>query len=114
MAFSDELRATVDKFTFTVPTDRIYSAEHCWIVRDGAAIKVGLTDYRQQSMGDVAFVECRPAGTVLAAGEDLASVETIKANVVIPTPVAGSVKAVNDVLGNRPEVVNEDCYGEGW
>ena len=114
MTSTELLRASIDKFTFTVPTDRAYSAEHCWIVRDGADIKVGLTDYRQQSIGDVAFVECKLAGTVLAAGEDLASVETIKANIVVPSPVAGSVSAVNAVLVDRPELVNEDCYGEGW
>jgi glycine cleavage system H protein len=114
MTTTELLRASVDKFVFTVPTDRVYSAEHCWIVRDGADLKVGLTDYRQQSIGDVAFVECKPVGTVVAAGDDLAGVETIKANIVVTSPVAGSVKAVNAALGDRPEVMNEDCYGEGW
>lgn len=114
MTPTETLRASVDKFVFTVPTDRAYSADHCWVLRDGANIKVGLTDYRQQSIGDVAFVECKPVGAVLGAGEDLASVETIKANIVVPSPVAGSVAAVNEALGDRPELVNEDCYGEGW
>ena len=89
MTPTEMLRASIDKFVFTVPTDRAYSADHCWVMRDGADIRVGLTDYRQQSIGDVAFVEIKPVGTVLGAGEDLASVETIKANIAVPSPVAG-------------------------
>ena len=114
MTTQEPLRATVDKFSFTVPTDRVYSPEHCWVLRDGVDIKVGLTDFRQQTIGDVAFVDCKPTGTVLAAGEELAGVETIKANVVVPSPVAGTVATTNEALGQQPELVNEDCYGRGW
>ena len=114
MTTTDPLRLTVDKFVFTVPTDRAYSPDHCWVLREGGAVKVGLTDFRQQTIGDVACVECRPASTRLAAGDDLASVETIKASVAVPAPVSGIVVAVNESLTQQPELLNEDCYGQGW
>jgi glycine cleavage system H protein len=114
MGSTERLCATVDKFVFTVPTDRAYSSEHCWVQREGVSVKVGLTDFRQQSIGDVAFAECKPEGSVLAAGAELANLETIKTNVVVPSPVGGSGVAVNESLSEHPELVNEDCYGQGW
>ena len=114
MTSTEALRARVDKFVFTVPTDRVYSSEHYWVHREGESVKVGLTDFRQQTAGDVAFVECKPKGSVLGAGEDLANLETIKSNVVVPSPLRGTVVAVNESLSERPELVNEDCYGQGW
>ncbi len=114
MGSTEQLRATVDKFVFTVPMDRVYSSEHYWVQREGESVRVGLTDFRQQTAGDVAFVECKPKGTILGAGEELANLETIKTNVVVPSPLRGTVVAVNESLSERPELVNEDCYGQGW
>jgi glycine cleavage system H protein len=114
MDASEPLRATVDKFVFLVPTDRLYSPDDCWVQQEGGLVKVGLTDFRQQTAGDVAFVECKPQGSVLRAGQELANLETIKVNLAVASPVSGTVAAVNEELGQRPELVNEDPYGRGW
>ena len=83
------LETTVDKFIFKVATDRLYSAEGVWALADGDRIRVGVTDFLQQLSGDVAFAEVKPAGTAVAAGDEVAAIETIKANVEVPSPVGG-------------------------
>jgi glycine cleavage system H protein len=112
------LEITVDKFTFRVPTDRLYAADGVWVLRldakDGVRVRVGLTDFMQQRSGDIAFVTVRPPGTQLGAGDDIAEIETIKVNVALPSPVGGSVLEVNPALGTTPEIVNQDPYGDGW
>ena len=75
------LEATVDKFIFQVATDRLYSPDGVWALAEGNRVRVGFTDYLQQHNGDVAFVHVKPAGTKLAAGDEVAELETIKANV---------------------------------
>ena len=109
------LETTVDKFIFRVALDRLYSAEGIWVQdeREGR-VRVGLTDFRQQRDGDVAFIEIKSPGTVLAAGDELGTVETIKVIVSIPSPVAGTVREVNPALETGPEVANQDPYGGGW
>ena len=110
----DYLETTVDKFIFKVATDRLYSAEGVWALADGDRIRVGVTDFLQQRSGDVAFAEVKPAGTVVAGGDEVAEIETIKANVEVPSPVAGAVADVNPAMELSPEVINQDPYGEGW
>ena len=87
----DYLETTVDKFIFRVATDRLYSPEGVWALADGDRIRVGMTDFLQQRSGDVAFAEVRPAGTAVAAGDEVALIETIKANVEVLSPVGGTV-----------------------
>jgi glycine cleavage system H protein len=111
---SEFLETTVDKFTFKVATDRLYSNDHLWIRWEEGVVRVGLSDYLQQTSGDVAFAEAKPEGTVLSPGAELAEVETMKTNLSIPSPVSGVIKAVNPRLEAEPELVNEDPYGEGW
>jgi len=109
------LETTVDKFIFRVATDRRYSAEGIWVLDEGGGrVRVGLADFPQQRDGDVAFAEVKPPGTVLAAGDELGTMETIKVNVGIPSPVAGAIREVNPELETGPEVINKDPYGEGW
>lgn len=111
----DFLETTVDKFIFRVATDRRYSAEGVWALDLGAGrVRVGLADFPQQRDGDVAFAEVKAPGTVLAAGDELGTMETIKVNVAIPSPVAGTIREVNPALDTGPEVINKDPYGEGW
>lgn len=110
----DFLETTVDKFIFKVATDRLYTAEGVWALEDGDRIRVGVTDLVQQRSGDVAFAEVRPVGTVLAAGDEVASIETIKTNVAVPSPIGGSVAETNPALELAPEVINQDPYGAGW
>jgi glycine cleavage system H protein len=114
MANSEYLEATVDKFVFRMPRDRRYNDADMWVKREGARVRVGLADFLQQKSGDLAFVETRPIGTVLAADDELATVETIKVDLIVPSPLAGTIVGINDALAERPELVNSDPYGEGW
>ena len=111
---SEFLETTVDKFTFKVATDRLYTDGHLWIRWEDGLARIGLSDYLQQSSGDVAFAEPKPAGTELAPGDDLGSIETIKVNLVLPSPLSGVIKEVNPALEDAPELVNQDPYGQGW
>jgi glycine cleavage system H protein len=108
------LETTVDKFTFKVATDRLYTNDHLWVRWEEGLVRVGLSDYLQQTSGDVAFAEAKPEGTVLSPGDELAEVETMKTNLSIPTPVSGVIKAINPRLQDEPELVNEDPFNEGW
>ena len=113
---TDYLESTVDKFIFKVATDRYYANDGLWVKpEEGSGIvRVGLSDFLQQSNGDVAFADVRPAGTVLAVGDDLASIETIKVAMVLLSPVAGTIVEKNSAMLPRPELINQDPYGEGW
>jgi glycine cleavage system H protein len=110
----DYLEAAVDKFIFRVATDRLYSPEGVWALAEGDRIRVGMTDFLQQRSGDVAFAEVRSAGRAVAAGDEVAVIETIKANVEVSSPVSGAMAEVNLALAMTPEVINQDPYGEGW
>jgi len=111
---SEFLEATVNKFTFKVATDRLYCDDHLWLRMADGLVSIGLTDYLQQSSGDVAFAEPEAEGTQLAAGDILANIETMKTTLDIPSPLSGVIKTVNPRLEDEPELVNQDPYGEGW
>lgn len=110
----DFLETTVDKFIFRVATDRLYTAEGVWALADGDRVRVGVSDLVQQRSGDVAFAEVKPAGTVLAPGDEVASIETIKTNVAVPSPFGGAIAEANPAMELSPEIINQDPYGEGW
>lgn len=111
---SEFLETTIDKFTFKVATDRLYADSHLWVKWEEGLVRVGLSDYLQQTSGDVAFAEPRAEGTALTPGDELASLETMKTNLSIPSPVSGLIKAVNPRLEAEPELVNEAPYDDGW
>ena len=111
---SEFLETTVEKFIFKVATDRLYTDGHLWVKWEDGLVRIGLSDYIQQSSGDVAFAEPEPERTELAPGDDLGCIETIKVNLVLPSPISGVIKEVNPALEDRPELVNQDPYGEGW
>ena len=108
------LEVTIDKFTFRVPTDRVYNEEGLWALVEGDQVRVGLADFIQQSSGDVAFATVKPEGTVLAFGDELMEIETIKVTIELNSPVTGIVSAVNPTLEGSPEIINADPYGKGW
>jgi len=108
------LEMTVDKFIFRVATDRYYSGEGVWAQAEGNRVRIGLSDFLQQRSGDIAFVEVKPEGTVLAFGDNVAMIETIKVAIDLHSPVAGRVIEVNPAMETTPEVINQDPYGEGW
>jgi glycine cleavage system H protein len=110
----DYLETTVDKFVFRVATDRLYSAGGVWAMAEGDRIRIGVTDFLQQRSGDVAFAEVRAEGRAVATGDEVATIETIKANVEVISPVSGAIAEVNQALAMTPEVINQEPYGEGW
>ncbi len=97
-----------------VPENLRYSEEHEWVlVVDGTAT-VGITDYAQEQLGDIVFVELPAIGAVLTKTATLGVVESVKAVSDVYAPVGGTVTTVNDALTAKPETINEDPYGEGW
>jgi len=108
------LETTVDKFIFKVATDRSYSSEGLWAQADGNRIRIGLSDFLQQRSGDVAFADVKPEGTVLTAGDEVATIETIKVNISLTSPVIGKIVEINPAMQDAPEAINQDPYGEGW
>lgn len=91
-----------------------YSKDHEWVSVDGDVATIGITDYAQESLGDVVYVELPKAGDAFAAHEAVGSVESVKAVSEIFTPVGGEVLEANDSINDAPESVNNDCYGDGW
>jgi len=114
------LETTVDKFVFRVATDRYYSSEGVWASPlplgegMGVRVRIGVSDFLQQRSGDVAFAEVKPEGTVVATGDEVAVIETIKVNISLTAPVSGKVVEVNPAMATAPEAINKDPYGEGW
>ena len=100
------LETTVDKFIFRVATDRLYSTEGVWVLwvepEGNGRVRVGLTDYLQQLNGDVAFAHVKPVGTRLAAGDEFAEIETIKATLILYSPVEGEIVEVNPAPRAQP------------
>jgi glycine cleavage system H protein len=113
---SEYLETTVDKFIFRVKVGYLYSEAGVWVAYNATSstARVGLTDFRQQASGDVAFVELPAVGTQVDAGGDLASIETIKVDLAVPAPFGGEVVAGNEGLGDTPELINQAPYGDGW
>jgi glycine cleavage system H protein len=97
-----------------IPDDLHYSEQDEWARSDGESVRVGITDYAQQQLGDVVFVELPAVGTRLARGTAFGVIESVKAVSDLYAPLSGEVVAINDALASRPELVNEDCYGDGW
>ena len=97
-----------------VPEDLHYSKDHEWVRVDGDQAIIGITDYAQDSLGDVVYVELPKAGDQFAANEPFGSVESVKAVSEVFTPIAGEVVKINESLADEPETVNSDPYGDGW
>ena len=111
---TDFLEVTIDKFTFNVATDRYYNGEGVWALPHGNRVRIGLSDFLQQRSGDVAFAEIKSEGTVLAAGDETAVIETIKVNFSLSSPLSGKIVKINPVMNTTPEIINQDRYGDGW
>jgi len=97
-----------------IPDDLHYSKDHEWVRVEGNVAVVGITDYAQDSLGDVVYVELPKPGDTFAANESFGSVESVKAVSEVFCPVSGEIAGVNESLNDSPEKVNEDSYGEGW
>ena len=99
MQFPDELR---------------YSTEHEWVAVDGVRARIGITDYAQDALGDVVYVDLPDVGTSVTANQPLGEVESTKSVSDIVSPIGGTVVQKNPLIDDRPELVNEQPYGDGW
>lgn len=97
-----------------LPADLRYSRDHEWVRVEGSFVRVGITDYAQDALGDVVFVELPSTGRVVEASESFSEVESTKSVSEIYAPVAGTIAEVNSALADAPEKLNQDPYGEGW
>src|SRR5579862_1227222 len=97
-----------------IPAELRYSREHEWVRVDGSIARIGITDFAQESLGDVVFVQLPDVGLDVVAGASAAEIESTKSVSDVYVPVSGVVQAVNDALDAAPELVNQDPYGAGW
>ena len=97
-----------------LPEDLKYTAEHEWVRVTGDVARVGITDFAQDSLGDVVFVQLPDAGLDVVAGASISEIESTKSVSDVYAPLTGLVLAVNDKLTEKPELVNQDPYGDGW
>ena len=97
-----------------IPDDLRYSTEHEWVRVDGSRARVGITDYAQDALGDIVYVELPAVDAAVETGGPLGEVESTKSVSEIYAPVAGTIVAVNEALVASPELVNSDPYGAGW
>ncbi|MCK4177848.1 glycine cleavage system protein GcvH [Aciditerrimonas ferrireducens] len=97
-----------------VPEELRYTEEHEWVAAGGERVRIGITDYAQDALGDVVYVQLPAVGTEVEAGGVLGEVESTKSVSEVYAPVAGRVVAVNEALVDAPERINQDPYGEGW
>lgn len=98
----------------SVPEDLKYSEEHEWVRLDGDTARIGITEYAQEQLGDIVYVDLPSTGTKVAVGKTFGVVESVKAASDVFSPLSGAVKATNGRLADEPELVNSDPYGDGW
>ena len=98
-----------------IPEDLRYTAEHEWVRTTGeGTVRIGITDFAQDALGDIVFVQLPEPGTIVQAGDALGEIESTKSVSDLYAPLAGTVAARNDALEAEPELVNSDPYGDGW
>ena len=97
-----------------IPDDFRYAPSHEWVRVEDDQVTVGISDFAQQSLGDVVYVELPQVGDEVSAGAEACVVESVKAAADVYAPVSGTVVAVNEALEEAPEMVNRDPYGDGW
>lgn len=97
-----------------IPDDLRYSREHEWVLLNGSVARIGITDFAQDSLGDVVFVQLPDVGLDVVAGASVSEIESTKSVSDVYVPVTGVISAVNEALTDQPELVNQDPYGAGW
>jgi len=97
-----------------IPGDLKYTTSHEWVRIEGGTAVVGITDFAQEQLGDITFVDLPAVGTNLTQGKELGSIESVKAASDLYSPVTGEVVAVNDDLASAPELINQEPYARGW
>jgi glycine cleavage system H protein len=97
-----------------LPDDVRYTDDHEWARQEGENVKVGITDYAQDQLGDIVFVELPEVGSRFSAGDEFGTLESVKAVSELYMPIGGEIVAINEELGDAPEQVNSEPYGGGW
>ncbi|MFM8870446.1 MAG: glycine cleavage system protein GcvH, partial [Actinomycetota bacterium] len=97
-----------------VPLNLKYTSDHEWVAVTGATVRVGITDYAQDALGDVVFVQLPQVGSRIEANASISEIESTKSVNDVYAPFEGVITAVNEVLNDRPELLNSDPYGDGW
>jgi glycine cleavage system H protein len=98
----------------SIPADLKFTAEHEWLRSEDGNVRVGITEFAQDQLGDIVYVELPPVGQKLASGKAFGVVESVKAASDLYSPLSGTVVEANEALLDEPELVNSDPYGEGW
>lgn len=96
------------------PEDLKYHKEHTWVRVSGTKATVGITDYAQEALGDIVYIDPPEVDSSVTAGEEFSEIESTKATSAVIAPVGGTVVEVNEDLGEAPELINEEAYGKGW
>ncbi|MEJ2696403.1 MAG: glycine cleavage system protein GcvH [Candidatus Sulfobium sp.] len=96
------------------PDDNKYHKEHTWVKVDGKKGTVGITDYAQDSLGDIVYIDLPEVGSLVDADHEISEIESTKATSSVISPVSGKIVKVNEELAESPEIINEDPYGKGW
>jgi glycine cleavage system H protein len=97
-----------------IPEELRYTQDHEWVRPGGATVRVGITDYAQDALGDIVYVQLPDVGAAVESGQAVGEVESTKSVSDVMAPVSGTVTARNEALSDTPELVNSDPYGEGW
>ena len=97
-----------------IPEDLHYSPEHEWVRLRGTVARIGITDFAQDALGDVVYVQLPDVGLDVVAGASVSEIESTKSVSDVYVPVSGIISAVNDALADQPELINSDPYGDGW
>jgi glycine cleavage system H protein len=103
-----------DIVDFEIPDELHYTADDEWVLHEDDIVTVGVTDFAQQQLGDIVYVELPTVGDQIAEGAAFGVIESVKAVSDLNAPVTGEVIAINQDLFDQPEIINEECYGEGW
>jgi|KNS12BottometaT_FD_k123_85786_3 glycine cleavage system H protein len=98
----------------TIPKDNLYTRDHEWVRIEGNKAEVGITDHAQKALGDIVFVELPDLEDEIESGDEFGSIESVKTVTSLFMPVSGRIIAVNTELKDSPELINEECYDEGW
>jgi glycine cleavage system H protein len=99
---------------YSIPDENFYTEQDEWLRMDGDLAQIGITDYAQQQLGDVVFVELPEVGSTINKDEPFGVIESVKAVSDLFAPITGKVEAINEELATTPERINEDCYADGW
>ena len=109
-----DIKLTVNKFIFKFPSGLRYSDSGLWVKPEEGLVRIGMSDFAQQRNGDIAFANFPDPGSFLKAGDEIASIETVKVNISLPSPLNGRIEKTNSLLEESPELINQDPYGNGW